>query len=96
MFIISVTYLQPIEVVENHLPAHVAFLDDYIAKGIFVAAGRKVPRTGGFILAGNVGKTEIEAILEKDPFKVNGVASYDVTEFAPNRTAPEFAALLDL
>ncbi len=94
MFIVSVTYLQPLEVVDHHLPAHIGFLDDYFARGIFIASGRKVPRTGGFILAGGVSREEIAAIVEEDPFKRNGVASYEITEFAPSKTAPEFAALI--
>ena len=96
MFIVSVTYLQPLEVVESHLEAHIAFLDTYFAKGVFIASGRKVPRTGGYILARNVSRAELEAILEQDPFKSNRVASYEVTEFSPNKTAPEFAQLLNL
>lgn len=96
MFIVSVQYQQPLEVVENHLPAHVAFLDKYFAKGVFIASGRKVPRTGGFILAHGVTRPELEEILENDPFKSNGVAVYEVAEFVPNRTAPDFTQLLNL
>lgn len=96
MFIISVTYQTPLEVVDSHLPAHIAFLDRYFAAGTFIAAGRKVPRTGGMIMARNVTRPELEAIIEEDPFKTNGVAAYDITEFSPNRTAPEFALLLNL
>lgn len=96
MFIVSVTYLQPLEVVDSHLEAHLAFLDTYFAKGVFIASGRKVPRTGGYILARNVSRDELEAILAQDPFKCNQVASYEVTEFSPNKTAPEFAQLLNL
>lgn len=96
MFIVSVTYQTPLEAVDSHLPAHVAFLDDYFGKGTFFAAGRKVPRSGGYIFARGVSREELEAILENDPFKFNGVATYEVTEFAPNRTAPEFAQLLNL
>ncbi len=96
MFIVSVTYQTPLEVVDSHLPAHIAFLDRYFAAGTFIAAGRKIPRTGGMMMARNVTRTELEAIIEEDPFKVNGVATYEITEFTPNRTAPEFAQLLNL
>lgn len=96
MFIVSVQYQQPLDVVENHLPAHVAFLDTYFAKGVFIASGRKVPRTGGFILAQGVTRSELEGIVAKDPFKCNGVAAYEITEIAPNRTAPGYEQLLNL
>lgn len=96
MFIVSVQYQQPLEVVEHYLPAHIAFLDVYFAKGIFIASGPKVPRIGGFILAQGVTRPELEAILENDPFKSNGVAAYEITEGIPNRTAAGFTQLLNI
>ena len=96
MFIVSVRYKQPLEMVEHHLPAHIAFLDRYFAKNVFIASGRKVPRTGGVILAHDVTRQELEEIISRDPFKSNNVADYEVTEFVPNRTAPEYARLLNL
>ena len=51
MFVVSLTYKKPIAEVELHLAAHIAYLDEYYAAGTFVASGRKVPRTGGVILA---------------------------------------------
>ncbi len=95
MFIISVTYLHPMEVVEPHVAAHRAFLDDLIARGIVIAAGPKVPRSGGFILAAGNNREELEAVIARDPFMVNGIARYEVTGFAPNRAAAEFIGLLE-
>lgn len=94
MFIISVTYLQPIEVVEQHVAAHRAFLDELIARGIVIAAGPKVPRTGGFILTAGSDREAIEALMARDPFMVNGIARYDIAGFAPNRAAADFSGLL--
>ena len=51
MFIISLTYTQSLEAIDQHLEAHVAFLKEQYAKGLFIASGRKVPRSGGVILA---------------------------------------------
>jgi len=96
MFIVSVTYQKSLEVVESRLPAHVAFLDKFYSKGVFIASGRKVPRSGGIILVQGVSRPELEDILEQDPFKSNGVAVYEITEFVPNRTAPDFTQLLNL
>lgn len=96
MFIISVTYQQPLEVVEQHLADHLAFLDRYFAAGTFVASGRKVPRTGGIILATSVTKEQLTAILQEDPFKQHGVASYEIIEFEPNRTGPDYTWFLKL
>lgn len=46
MFIINLTYHQSIDVVETHLENHIAWLKKYYAQGVFVASGRKIPRTG--------------------------------------------------
>jgi uncharacterized protein YciI len=62
-------------------------------KKIFIASGRKIPRTGGVILAKAKNKEELNAIIEQDPFYRNGVAEYEVTEFIPSMTLPEFANL---
>ena len=37
----------------------------------------------------------LDASLAKDPFYVNGVAEFEVLEFAANRVAPGFENLLD-
>ena len=96
MFIVSVTYKSPLEEIDSHLPGHIAFLDSYFTTGTFIAAGRKVPRTGGIIMAQGVTRADLEVIIEQDPFKAHGVADYEITEFVPNRTSTDFTALLNL
>ncbi|MFA6630592.1 MAG: YciI family protein, partial [Sulfuricurvum sp.] len=56
------------------------------ALGHFLASGRKVPRTGGVILARGASCEEIEAIVTLDPFYRHGVAEYEITEFSPTMT----------
>ncbi len=46
MFIVNITYQTPLEEIEKHLEAHVAFLDKYYEAGVFLLSGRKKPRTG--------------------------------------------------
>jgi len=93
MFILSLTYQKPLADVEAHLREHIAFLNTYYEKGIFLASGRKVPREGGIILALAPTKAAIEAIIEHDPFYIQGVAHYEVIEFVPTMTATELAFL---
>ena len=41
-----------------------------------------VPRTGGILIVrSGVAKAELEALLKADPFQVQGLADYVVTEF---------------
>ena len=89
MFVVSLDYRVEMSVVEQHLAAHVAYLEQEYAKGNFLASGRKVPRTGGVILANVTDRKTLEAILAQDPFNQNGVADYQIIEFEPTKTAAE-------
>jgi uncharacterized protein YciI len=92
MFILSVTYVAPIEEIDRHLPAHVTWLKEGHANGRFLAWGRKVPRVGGIILA--VGeRSQVEALAQSDPFIVHGVATVEVIEMTPSFVVPGLEAL---
>ncbi|ACT08164.1 MULTISPECIES: YciI family protein [Dickeya] len=91
MYIISLTYHAPLDEVENLLEKHVTWLKRGYEQGMFVASGRKNPRTGGVILAKSVVREELEAFLEQDPFQA--VANYEVINFQPSMTIDAFSAL---
>lgn len=93
MFIISLTYIKPLEEVDSLLEEHVVYLKEQYTLGNFLASGRKVPRTGGVILARATSREEIETIISLDPFHRHGVASYEITEFSPTMTMDELAFL---
>ncbi|MFD5008689.1 YciI family protein [Streptomyces chartreusis] len=89
MFVLELTYTAPIEAVDAVLEAHVGWLDEQYAKGIFLASGPKDPRDGGVILAVAEDRAAIERIAATDPFVGAGVCAYRVTEFVATKTAPE-------
>ncbi len=93
MFVIDMQYVVPLTMVDAALEAHVAFLREQYERGLFLLSGRKVPRTGGVILARGVSRAELDAILETDPFKRQGLARYTVTEFVASMTAADLAPL---
>jgi uncharacterized protein YciI len=93
MFIISLTYIKPLEEVDALIEEHVAYLKEQYALGSFLASGRKVPRTGGVILARGASREEIETIINLDPFYRHGVAEYEITEFSPAMTSQELEFL---
>ena len=81
MLILALTYVKSNEEADKHMEPHMAWVKEGYAKGWFLASGRKVPRTGGVILA--VGeRAEIEAYVAADPFTIHGVAEYDIMEVA--------------
>ena len=93
MFIVSLTYIKSLDEVDSLLEAHVEYLNAQYAEGNFIASGRKVPRTGGVILSKLETKESLESVLAKDPFYINKVASYDITEFIPSMTQEGFENL---
>ena len=73
---------------------HMAWLDEQYAAGRFIVSGRRVPRTGGVILARGNDRAAIEALAASDPFVSGGVATCEVIEFRASQTADGFDAWL--
>jgi uncharacterized protein YciI len=95
MFIIDLTYIVPLEELDVHMAEHVKYLKKYYKKNVFVASGRKVPRTGGIILALGNSKAEIEEIINEDPFIIHKVAAFRITEFLTSQFHPDLKSLLN-
>ena len=94
MFIINLTYIVPLEKLDAHMTDHVRFLQKYYNQNVFVASGRKVPRTGGIILALAKSKETIEQILTEDPFYIHKLAEFTITEFLTSQYHPDLKKLL--
>lgn len=93
MFVIELTYVKPLGEVDKYLSEHVEFLKKQYNAGFFLASGRKVPRSGGMILARADNRQVLEDVLNEDPFRANGIAMYEITEFVPTMTASELGFL---
>jgi len=87
MYVITLTYTASLERIDEALEGHRAFLDRHFESGIFIAAGARVPREGGVILATRVERSRLDQILASDPFAQQKLARYDVIEFNATRTA---------
>ena len=88
MFIVTLTYIRPLEELDVLMDAHMTWLRKHYESGLFLASGRQVPRKGGVIFARSGDRAELEAVLARDPFVQNGVATTEVIEFVPSMTAP--------
>jgi uncharacterized protein YciI len=86
MFIISLTYTASTDVLDGHLADHRAWLDQGIADGWLLLAGRREPRTGGILLARGE-RSDIAAKAATDPFVIHGAASFDLIEFHAAKAA---------
>lgn len=91
MYVVYLTYFRPVEEVEALLEPHIQWLDRYFDADVFIAAGRKDPRTGGMVLVKDIDRARLDTILAEDPFVA--VANYDVTKINVTRAAEAFAVL---
>jgi uncharacterized protein YciI len=81
MFLAVSTYAAPPEVMSEHRPAHLDYLEDLTQAGRLVTGGRQDPPVGGVLVLTGTDPEEIAALLARDPYNVAGVASYTVTRF---------------
>ncbi|WP_454803805.1 YciI family protein [Mucilaginibacter phyllosphaerae] len=86
MFIISLNYIVPLAELDKHMAAHVKYLVKYYAADVFIMSGRKVPRTGGIIIAQADSKDILEKIITEDPFHQHKLAEFEITEFLASQS----------
>ncbi len=94
MYIIDLNYIVPLEELDQHMAEHVKYLRKYYKKNIFVASGRKVPRTGGIILALAASTEEVEKLIQEDPFHQHKLAEFTITHFLTSQYRPDLKGLL--
>lgn len=94
MYLLNLTYVVPLEIVDQHLAAHSAYLDTLYGDGKVLLSGRKHPRVGGLILALTDSHAEAQALVRNDPFNLHGVARYELIQFSPTRGVKEMAPFL--
>lgn len=94
MFIIDLNYIVPLETLDSHMKAHMTFLHKYYKLNLFLASGRKVPRTGGIILCLAKTREEVDQIMSEDPFVKYRAAEYKVTEFLTSQSHADLKKLL--
>jgi uncharacterized protein YciI len=91
MFIAHIHYQRPLDVIDNHVQDHREYLDTLYASGKLIVSGRKKDNTGGVIVFATSDRTEVEAIIAKDPFHTLDLATYELIEFDPVKYDPKFA-----
>lgn len=94
MFVVDLNYIAPLEKIDANMGDHMKFLRKYYKQNAFIASGRKVPRTGGIILVLAKSKEEVEKIINEDPFVINKLAEYSITEFRTSQVHDDLKTLI--
>ena len=94
MFAIILSYLRPLEEVNQSLEDHRAFLAGFYERGFGIASGRQVGTPGGVIIAEAPSRAALEAELAKDPYQLRGLARFDIYEFEARTVHPALKGIV--
>lgn len=96
MYLLILSYKQPLSEVDRFVPEHRQFLERHYDSGHFQLSGRREPRTGGVILVRAASRDEVLAIVQQDPFHREQLADYELIEFLPSMAAAGLDGLREL
>ena len=94
MFLIKITYTKPLDIVDQYVAAHRAYLEDGYQKNFFVVSGPLNPRNGGVIISQLTNREQLETFFKQDPYILHDVADYEIIEFTPVKCHPDFACFI--
>ena len=87
-FIVEATYVSAFEKIKEAAPRHRSFLQKGYDMGLFLCSGPQDPPGGGFLVARAKSMEDLRALLEEEPFQVENLATYKITEFQPVKRQP--------
>jgi uncharacterized protein len=86
--VLTLAYLQPLDVIDQTRPAHVAWLKEEVAAGRIVLAGRQESQTGGVLITGDITAEEAQDVIARDPYQQAGLVRYERLGFNGAFRAP--------
>lgn len=72
------------EVKDDIMKVHMTYTQKAMDSGLILMSGLKSNMSGGIFIMKAESSEEVEEYLAKEPFKVNGIQDYKVTEFSPH------------
>jgi uncharacterized protein YciI len=91
MFLLNVRNVHANDEVDTAAAVHLAWLKRHFDSGVFIAAGPKIPRTGGIIVGQGLNRNEIEDLVANSPFVHHGHVTMEIIEFKVLRVADGIA-----
>ncbi|WP_167104096.1 YciI family protein [Mycobacterium sp. DL592] len=86
--VLTIKYEKPVEVIDQTRPAHLAWLNDEVAAGRILLAGRQDSGAGGVLITGDISVEEAQDIIARDPYTLAGIVSYERLSFNGGVRAP--------
>lgn len=85
---LNLTYLQPLDVIDQSRPAHLDWLRQQVDDGIILLAGRLPDQSGAVLITADIEADEAQRIIDSDPYQQAGVVAYEVRGFNGAFRAP--------
>ncbi|CAJ1506851.1 YciI family protein [[Mycobacterium] burgundiense] len=79
--VLTLTYLQPLEVVDKTRPDHVGWIQREIEAGRLLLAGRQESQQGGVLITGDIDTAAAEELMANDPYQLAGLVRYERLSF---------------
>ncbi len=86
--VLTLTYLQPSDVVAQARPAHLEWIDQEVGRGRLILTGRLESQTGGVLITGDITVEDAETLIAHDPYQLAGLVRYDRVSFTGGPRAP--------
>jgi uncharacterized protein YciI len=86
--VLTLTYLQPLEVMDTVRPDHLAWIQKEVEAGRLILAGRQESQKGGVLITADISGEEADALAAQDPYNLAGLVSYERLSFNGAFRAP--------
>lgn len=86
--VLTSTYLQPPDIINQTRPAHLEWLKGEVEAGRILLAGRREDESGAVLITGDLSAQEAQDIVDRDPYTAAGVARYERVSFNGAFRAP--------
>ncbi|MDH6197155.1 uncharacterized protein YciI [Mycobacterium frederiksbergense] len=86
--VLTTTYLKPLDVVDQTRPAHIAWLNEEVAAGRILLAGRLESATGAVLITADLSEEEVEDVIARDPYTLAGLVRCERVSFNGSVRAP--------
>jgi uncharacterized protein len=86
--VLTLTYLRPLDVVDQARPDNVAWIKREIEAGRLILAGRQESEQGGILITGDISSADAEELMADDPYQLTGLVRYERSSFNGSLRAP--------
>lgn len=85
--VLTLTYVQPADVIDQTRPAHAAWVKQHVDTGLLLLAGRQESGAGGVLITSDVDPSVADDLVATDPYQIAGLVSYQRSSFNATQRA---------